>query len=73
MKSRMYLIYSVWNNRPLATVDVPITRGKYIMHVFAWIAQILYKWTYMFLKLGSSNVLECVRKMKLICHRLKVN
>jgi len=26
-----------------------------------------------FLKLGSSNVLEYVRKMKLICNRLKFN
>ena len=73
MKSRMYLIYSVSTNQPLTMVAVPITRGQHIVHVFAYIAQFLYKWTYMFLKLGSSDVLECVRKMKLICNRLKFN
>ena len=35
MKSRMFLIYSVWTNRPLTMVDVPITRGPCIVHVFA--------------------------------------
>jgi hypothetical protein len=34
MKSRMYLIYSVWTNQLLTTVAVPITRGQHIVHVF---------------------------------------